>query len=177
MTAVVRGLDKVMLASALLASASLVGMVGVVMVDVTKRALDLPPLMATNEIVQYMTMVALVFLALPITFWRGETISAPLIYDRLSPRLQREFALVSDLLVVVVMLGIGYYGYHEAMHQMEIGESGLISGYSLWWVRFAIPVSAALCIVAVVGRSVTRATGILEGESSDVEVAVREGAL
>lgn len=178
MTPLLRALDRLVHAAALIACAALVGLVGVVMVDVTKRALDMSPLIATNEIVQYMAMVVLVFLALPLTFWRGESISAPLIYDRLSGRVQQEFALVSDLLVIVVMLGIGYYGYHEAMRQMEFGESGLISGYPLWWVRFAIPVSAVLCIIAVLGRAVTRITGQPEPESSsEDEIAAREGAL
>lgn len=179
MRSVLRGLDALVRTSSLLACIALVGMVGVILTDVAKRALDMPPLAATNEIVQYMAMVLLVFFALPLTFWRAESISAPLIFDRLSPRLKREFGFISAVMVVVVMAGIGYYGYHEALRQKEFGEAGIISGYPLWWVRFALPVAAGLCIVAVVGQALARLTGNgdVAGTTADDESVAREGAL
>lgn len=110
------------------------------------------PLPGTTEYVQHWYMVGIAFLGFAAAERRGEHIEAPLIYDRLPATVQREFTFIAVLLTIGVLLLVAWWGWDEAMTQMERGERGGAARTTIWPTRFFVPIGA----IALVGELIPR---------------------
>lgn len=110
------------------------------------------PLPGTTEYVQHWYMVGIAFLGFAVAERRGEHIEAPLIFDRLPPTLQREFTFVSVLLTIGVLLFIAWWGWEQAMTQLERGERGGAARTTIWPTRFFVPLGALALAIELIPR-------------------------
>lgn len=106
----------------------------------------------TLEISQYWYLPAVIFLGMAIAYRNDDHISAPIIYDRLSSRMQKELHSVAALLSIAFLLGMAWWGLDEAITQMRQGAIGIGSEVSIWPPRFLVPISSLLFAVEIVLR-------------------------
>jgi TRAP-type C4-dicarboxylate transport system permease small subunit len=125
--------------------------------DVLSRSIWNQPIEVVPEATQFVLMILLVFLGLPLVIRDDENIAVSLVTDQASPRLQRELRWVSTILTATVLLLVAWAGYYEAIRFMSMGERGVVSGLPIWWSRFAIPagcvLSASMLLVVIIGRN------------------------
>lgn len=135
-----------------------------VVLDVVMRYFFNQTAPATLEVSQFWYMPIIVFLGMGVAQRTAQHISAPIIYDRLSPRLQFEFTVIGTALSVALLLGYAWYGLEEALQLMRQGAIGLGSGVPIWQPRFLVPLGATLFAVELIislaqkGAALRRAT-------------------
>lgn len=106
----------------------------------------------TLEISQYWYLPAAIFLGMAAAYRNDDHISAPIIYDRLSSRLQKELHTVAAALSIAFLLAMAWWGLDEAMTQMSQGAIGIGSGVSIWPPRFLVPIASILFAAEIVIR-------------------------
>lgn len=121
-----------------------------VVIDVTGRMFLNTPAPATLEVSQYWYMPLLVFCGLPLAARVHEHISAPIVFDRVSPKVQLEFTLIGSVITVAMLLAMAWFGLEEAMTLMRQGATGIASGIPIWPVRFIVPLATSLFAAQVV---------------------------
>lgn len=126
-----------------------------VVIDVGGRLLFNSPAPATLEVSQYWYMPLLVFFGLPLAARVHEHISAPIIFDRVSPRLQVEFTIIAGVITVGILLAMAWFGWEEAITLMDQNALGIASGIPVWPPRFVVPLCSLLFAAEVVLRTLT----------------------
>ncbi len=125
-----------------------------VVLDVAMRYLFNQPAPATLEVSQFWYMPLIVFLGLAIAERTDQHISAPIVYDHLSPKLKLEFTILGTALSVALLAGMAWYGFEQAMNLMKQGAIGIGSGIPIWQPRFLVPLGSALFALELIARLV-----------------------
>lgn len=128
-----------------------------VVADVVSRFALNKPINGTLEISQYWYMPIIVFLGLAMAERTDQHISAPIVYDRLKPRLRIEFSFISMVLSVLLLAGFAWYGFEEAVTLMEQGASGIVSHVPIWPTRFLVPFGSLLLALEVIAKFISQA--------------------
>ncbi|WP_157983978.1 TRAP transporter small permease [Nesterenkonia muleiensis] len=115
-----------------------------VVADVALRFTVNRTMPGTLEISQYWYLPAAIFLGMAAAYSNDDHISAPIIYERVSSVLKREFHLIAAMLSIVFLLAMAWWGFEEAMTQMRQGAIGIGSGVSIWPPRFLVPLCSLL---------------------------------
>lgn len=123
-----------------------------VVTDVVLRFTVNRTMPGTLEVSQYWYLPAAVFLGLAAAYRNDDHISAPIIYDRLSTRLQAELRTVAAVLSIAFLLAMAWWGFEEAMTQMRQGAIGIGSGVSIWPPRFLVPLCSLLFAAEILIR-------------------------
>lgn len=125
--------------------------------DVVGRFALNKPIVGTLEISQYWYMPIIVFLGLAIAERTDQHISAPIVYDRLRPRLKIEFSFIAMVLSVILLLGFAWYGFEEAMTLMRQGAAGIVSQVPIWPTRFLVPIGSTLFAFEIIAKFISQA--------------------
>lgn len=128
--------------------------------DVIARTVFNNPIAGTGEITATWYMIAAAFLPLAWVTLRDEHVTADIFAERLSPRVQRWMAVLTDL------VSIGYVGlfvwqsWVSAMRRTESGEVWeIIGGYlPVWPARWVLPIAGAAMLLALCARLVAKLT-------------------
>lgn len=102
------------------------------------------PVEGTIEYVGNWYMPLIVLLAFVSTQQKGQHIEARLLFDRAPERVRFEFQLFAYLITFLVAVGLAWYGYVEAVRNMEIGLTAGVIGVTVWPATFAVPIGFVL---------------------------------
>jgi C4-dicarboxylate transporter DctQ subunit len=105
----------------------------------------------SEEVIRY-AFIWLFWLCAPILVWRRAMFTVDLFINMLPTRVQRAVAILLDLAVVVLMGTFVYYGW--LMARVNAPQLSSALSLSLFWVYLAIPVGAALIILATIARMI-----------------------
>lgn len=138
----------------LLAMGALVIMMSITIVDVTMRLVLNQLVLGSVEIVQ-LTLVAVVFLAIPETFLRDEHIAVDLIDQALSSRALAGLRFCADVVTTVFLCILAWRMVLPAFDTIEIGDRTSDLQISLFWYWLPILVGGIaaagtmICVVAL----------------------------
>jgi TRAP-type C4-dicarboxylate transport system permease small subunit len=107
-------------------------------------------LSGTFEHVQYWWMPLIAFGGLALAEQQNEHITAPVVYDRLSPAAQRIWLLFGNAVTATLLVLLTYIGWLSAVDARQLGESRGATNVPVWPLRFWIVLGAALYAVRVV---------------------------
>jgi TRAP-type C4-dicarboxylate transport system permease small subunit len=166
-----RALDALYQASAGLAALSLLGIFLVMMGQVVLRELG-RQFPGADDISAYLC-VATTFFALAHTFRRGELIRVGLLIERLGPRARRAAEMGA---LVLAAIGCAYALWWTAAdvrfsHEIEDVAQGALA-VPLWIPKLAMPLGAAILLVAVLDELAT----VLRGGRPGYVIAAEERA-
>lgn len=142
-----------------LGGAAVVLLLLTVVADVTLRFILNHPLPGATEYVSFWYMVAIAFLGLSMAERHGEHIDAPIVFERLSVGVRREFTVISKVLFAATMAVMAWYGWEEAVRQFEIGERAGAAAVPIWPARFLVPLGTAACAADVMASLLSRRPG------------------
>lgn len=128
-----------------------------VVADVVARFAFNKPINGTLEISQYWYMPIIVFLGLAMAERTDQHISAPIVYDRLKPKLKIEFSFISMVLSVLLLFGFAWFGFEEAMTLMKQGAAGIVSEVPIWPTRFLVPFGSLLLALEIIAKFISNA--------------------
>lgn len=105
----------------------------------------------SEEVIRY-AFIWVFWLCAPILVWRKAMFTVDMFIDMLPEALRRGVQFVLDVAVICLMATFVYYGWQMA----EVNRPQLSSALSLslFWIYLAIPVGAALIIVAMIARMI-----------------------
>ena len=105
----------------------------------------------SEEVIRY-AFIWVFWLCAPILVWRKAMFTVDMFIDMLPETLRRGVQFVLDVAVICLMATFVYYGWQMA----EVNGPQLSSALSLslFWIYLAIPVGAALIIVAMIARMI-----------------------
>jgi len=166
-----RALDALYAASAGFAGLSLFGIFAVMMAQMALRALNIQ-FPGADDISAYLC-VATTFFALALTFRRGELIRVGLLIEKLSPPLRRAFEIGA---LTLAAIGCGYALWWMVddvlfSHEIEEVAQGALA-VPLWIPKMAMPLGAAILLIAVLDELVT----VLRGRRPNYVIAAEERA-
>lgn len=154
-----RWLDRVMGVGLALGALAVALLMLHVIVDSSLRTLFDAPLRGTIEIASFWWLVGIAFLPLAASQQRSEHLTAPVLYERLTPGAQRVWRGVALTLTLLVVGAIAYYGWGEALGNMRIGERTGAVRTLVWPTRFLIPLGAGLWAVELARQLLRRDGG------------------
>lgn len=99
------------------------------------------PLEGTNEIVSYWYLPLIVAVGFVAAEYRNEHIEARLVFDLFPTRVKYEVHFWGIVLVMLTSLLLVWFTGREAIHNMEIGLTGGVSGIVIWPATFGVPVA------------------------------------
>lgn len=140
-----------------------------VVLNVVGRHFFETPIPGTLEFSQYWYIAAIVFFGLAIAQRRDEHISAPILFDRLSPGLKTEFTIVGGGLTVLLLFAIAWWGWQEAAAQMALGATGTVSNIAIWPPRFFVTIGCVTFLLEYMFRIHATIEVARERSSSDVK--------
>lgn len=105
----------------------------------------------SEEIIRY-AFIWLFWLCAPILVWRRAMFTVDIFINMLPTFLQRAIAIILDVAVIVLMGTFVYYGW--LMARVNTPQLSSALSLSLFWIYLAIPVGAALIMVATIARMI-----------------------
>ncbi len=166
-----RSLDGLYVVSAGLAALSLLGIFLVMMAQVALREMGIS-FPGADDISAYLC-VATTFFALAHTFKRGELIRVGLLIEKLGPAARRGMELLVLILAAIGCAYALYWFIDDVLFSYEIDDvaQGALA-VPLWIPKLAMPLGAAILLVAVLDELVT----VLGGARPNYVIAAEERA-
>ncbi len=121
-----------------------------VVLNAVMRTFANRPIEGTLEHVGNWYLPTIILLGLVLAQQRKEHVEAPVLFDRMPPRLQREIQILVNIVLAAFVFFMGYYAYVEAYHSMSLGETAGVSGVPIWFAKFAAPVGFFLYGIQIV---------------------------
>lgn len=138
--ALLRLVDGLALALALIAGVALVLLAVNVLVDVTGRAAMNRPFPGTLEYTQNWWMPTLTLMAFAFTEWKQEHIKVTILLDTLPAKMRRMVEGVFGLIATVLLLVLAYHAFNEAMDAAAFGKTTSSSPpVAVWPTMFMAP--------------------------------------
>lgn len=103
----------------------------------------------SEEIIRY-AFIWLFWLCAPILVWRRAMFTVDVFTNMLPKRIQRIITVLLDFAVIVLMATFVYYGW--VMARVNAPQLSSALSLSMFWIYLAIPVGAALIIIATIAR-------------------------
>lgn len=166
-----RGLDRLYALAAGLAALSLCGILAVMLGQMLLRAMG-RQFPAADDVAAYLC-VATTFLALALTFRRGELVRVGLLLERLPPGPRRLAECLALALAAAMVAAIVRHTLADALFSREIEEvaQGTVP-IPLWIPKLSMPVGAGILLVAIAEDLVA----VLAGRPPAYAVAAAERA-
>lgn len=105
----------------------------------------------SEEVIRY-AFIWLFWLCAPILVWRRAMFTVDVVIEMLPKAAQRIIAIGLDIAVIILMATFVYYGW--LMARVNAPQLSSALSLSLFWIYLAIPVGAALIILATIARFV-----------------------
>jgi TRAP-type C4-dicarboxylate transport system permease small subunit len=152
---------------------AIIGLMLLVVVDVSLRYLAGSPLRGTIDYVSYLLMPAMVTLGFAVAERNGEHIGNPTLLNRLARPERRNVVVLSGALVIAFLafqIWAAWGAALESLASEEFSPGGL--GLPLWPARFLIPLGLALFAVEFIRRLVSNSAlrAIESGELEDLGI-------
>lgn len=165
-----RAADALWLGYAVLGGIAVLTLLVVVVVDVLLRYLANTGISGGNDLVSSWFMTTIAFTGIALAQRRNGRIQVDFVMDAAPARLR----LVVDVLILLLVGAVGalfaWFGWQEALDQMEAGEFTPIGGRPIWPFRFLVPIGflgfTAACLLSAVA---TVKHGPTESPASEVE--------
>ncbi|MCK1801648.1 TRAP transporter small permease [Brevibacterium sp. R8603A2] len=168
-----QGVDKIL--SVLTAIALIVMMLHVVAHALLRYFFN-SPIYGTNEIVAYWYLPMIALLGIPAAQLQKEHITVSLVIERMSHGTAAFFKVFAFALSALVSIGFAWFGFEEALENMEMGSTAGVTDIITWPVYFLVPlVFVVLAILFIVDIVVTLRTGdpeidLLTGEHAEHDI-------
>ena len=128
---------------------NVIGMVGVAamavhtVVDVFRRQILNSADAGTIELVTNYYLIAIAFMGLYVAQQRKEHIEVTVFSDRLSANARTWLSIFGQLLTVVLVVAMAWYGWESALDNMREGEHSGVVNLPIWPSRFLVPLGFA----------------------------------
>ncbi|WP_375000951.1 TRAP transporter large permease subunit [Aeromicrobium sp. CTD01-1L150] len=153
--------------AAVIASAAVLGILGLVVADVALRFTLNRPISGTIEYVAFWLMLPATVFGIVVTQRRDEHIDVPLLVGRLGAQTQYSLTLLARLGFLLLALLLFWFGTTGALERGLSGESAGSSGVEIAPTRWFIPVAAALLVIQLSREIIT----LIRSASDDVRAA------
>lgn len=167
MNALDRALGALSLALMSIAGAAILGMMLLVVLDVTLKYLMSQPIPGTLEMVSYYGMAACAFLPFAYVQRSGQHIAMTLVVDRLPHRARERWGVAVNLLCAAYLLLFAWASGVEAVDATAISEStsAIIFEILIWPARWCVPVATATMALAMILQALrpSQSTGAHHG--------------
>lgn len=152
MNALDRTLGALSLALMSVAGAAILGMMLLVVLDVTLKYLLSQPIPGTLEMVSYYGMAACAFLPFAYVQRSGQHIAMTLVVDRLPAKARERWGVVVNLVCAAYLLVFAWASGAEAIDATGISEStsAIIFEIHIWPARWCVPVATATMALAMI---------------------------
>lgn len=141
------GLDRVL---SLVAAAGLVLMMTHIVVNAVLRFFVNQPLYATNELVAYWYLPIVALLGIPASQMQHEQIVVTLAVDKMKLVAANTFRVFACLVSFLASVGFAWFGFLEALHQMNIQSTAGVTDVIAWPVYFVVPFAFVLLALLLV---------------------------
>lgn len=138
--------------------------------DAVARTVFRQPIEASNEYVQYWYMVMIGIAGWGLAQMRGQHIDAPIIFDRINPKIQPVWRIIAYVATIFFMIAVAYSGWVSATHAMEIGEFAGGYGTLIWPMKFLIPISAVLFGLIVLSELIKEIKALVRPDKQQIPV-------
>lgn len=118
--------------------------------NVFMRASFGTPVRATIEMVGYWYLPVIAFLGFIYAQYRESHIEATLLYDALPARNQKEVLIIGRLICAMVTGALAYYGWTEAIHNVNIRKVAGALEVAVWPATLLVPVVFAVLTLQLV---------------------------
>lgn len=119
-----------------------------IVVDVTGRYFFNSPLPATWEIGE-ICMPYIVFLPFAYALTRGNHVQVSLVKNMFSPKVQRIFGIVTDIISLAMCVAVTYWAWLRFWESYQLGEEMLAAVEILWWWgKIAMPIGIGLFTIS-----------------------------
>lgn len=137
-----------------LAGGSLIAITVLTVVEVVARSIFGSPLGWNVALVEQYLMMSMAFFGTVTAYRTGAHVAVVTLYDKFSPRLQKLFTLLSQLVVLSAFLCLAYAGADGALFALRMDEAPVPGMAELplptWWWKSIMPTAALLGAVIVV---------------------------
>jgi TRAP-type C4-dicarboxylate transport system permease small subunit len=144
---------------AMVAQVAIVACMGLVVVDVIKRAVVVGGVLGTSEIVQLISAVILSMGIGYLTFVKGH-VAVGLIVDRFRPRTQAVFDVINSTIALGFIIWLTYAMLGYSVHKVRDGMVSGVLNIPIYPFCFVITVALALTCVVLI-RDVLKAVSML----------------
>ena len=117
------------------------------------------------ELTNYLFIWAALFGA-AYGFKQGAHISVSLIIERFSPKVTKGFLMFANLVSIIYLALISYFGYQLVLMLVDFGEMSIDLEIPLWIPHLVLPIAFALAAY----RSAEKLVEIYKTDSSDVKI-------
>jgi TRAP-type C4-dicarboxylate transport system permease small subunit len=131
---------------------------------VTRYALS-KPLKGSIDLVE-VTLVLVVFLALPECFLRDEQITVDVVDHMVGPRLVELLKLTGAFATMLFLLILGYTGIQPFLDALQFGDRKPDLPVPIYWLLGTIQVSIGAAIVVLVGKFLLHFGRVLRWEAA-----------
>ncbi|WP_028660554.1 TRAP transporter small permease [Nocardioides insulae] len=104
------------------------------------RAFFNAPIYGTNELVAYWYLPVVALLGIPAAQLQREHISVTLVLERLNTTTAAVFKIFACVFGALLSLGFAWFGFAEAMDNMEMRSTAGVTDIITWPVYFLVPV-------------------------------------
>lgn len=119
-----------------------------IVVDVTGRYFFNSPLPATWEIGE-ICMPYIVFLPFAYALTRGNHVQVGLVKNMFSPRIQRIFGIITDVISLAMCIAVTYWAWLRFWESYQLGEEMLAAVEILWWWgKISMPIGMGLFTIS-----------------------------
>lgn len=158
---VLRGIDLVSGALAVLAAAALVALAANVVADVIGRAFFNTPVTGTLEMTSYWWMPMLVLLAFAWTEREQEHIRVTILLDALPGRMRRIVEGCFGGLAAALLAVLAWHSLNEALDSAAVGQTTASSPpTAIWPFKFAAPLGAGALALQAAATAARRFAGL-----------------
>lgn len=144
-----------------------------VVLNALLRSFANQPIEGTLEYVGNWYLPTIILLGLVLAQQRKEHIEAPVVFDRMPSKMQREVHILVNLVTILFVFFMAYYAYVEAYQSMTIRETAGVSGVPIWFMKFAAPIGFLLYGLQLLLDTIEYGRGRLQ-ESSYLDSQLEE---
>jgi len=152
-----------------LSIAALAGMMLVTVIDISMRLILNRLVLGSVEVVQF-TIVAVVFLALPETFLRGQQVTVDAIDQFVTPRTQQKLHCLASVATLALLVAMYWHVLPFALDTLVIGDLTTDLQISLFWYWVPIIIgggASVLIMIQIVARELIAIGRPLSAASED----------
>jgi TRAP-type C4-dicarboxylate transport system permease small subunit len=137
---------------------ALIGFLVHICLDVTVRAIFGLSWRSTLDFTAYWYMPVLIFAGFAVAEHAREHMEVNILTERLTRGARHALEPLAVGCMVTFAVLVSWYGLEGALEDMELRESGVISGLPLWPLRFMVPFGATLLLIQAVCSYILRRT-------------------
>jgi len=139
-------LDTLSKALLVVAAIAMLGLLAIVLLDVTLRYAINQPVQGTLQIVSFYCMGPLVFFSFSYVEYEKRHVAISILTDVLSAKLQRWISIFSGTAGFIYLCYFTYHAIHEAIKKTRIFEASTTLNFDIhvWIVRWVPPIGIGL---------------------------------